>query len=168
MLVEEIRSGKLFSGVMDMQVLDSMSSELYQWGGYRGSSPHRKWETIGMARSISRKLLDFMDFSLWSNEPINRGLDGLMTRNLSAVGLLPIPYGQDVQIALEDGDYLFGHTGIRTTDFEGLAVDVKTNHNISPLENYNLTDRDIIKESRSLLERDLGVTIAGKILGVGE
>lgn len=168
MLVEEIRSGKLFSGVMDMQVLDSMSSELYQWDGYRGSSPHRKWETIGMARSISRKLLNFMDFSLWSNEPINRGLDGLMTRNLSAVGLLPIPYGQDVQIALEDGNYLFGHTGIRTTDFEGLAVDVKTNHNISPLENYNLTDRDIIKESRSLLERDLGVTVADEILGIGE
>ncbi len=168
MLIEEIRSGKLFTGVMDMQIYDSISSELYHWSGYRGPSPHRKWETIGMARGLSRKLLDHLNFSLWSDEPINKGLDGLMTRKISGAGLLPIPHSEEVQIALDDGDYLFGHSGIRTADFGGLAIDVKGGQNISPLGSYNLTCHDVIKESRNLLQRNLGVEIANKILGVGK
>ena len=91
-----------------------------------------------------------------------------MTRKISGAGLLPLPHSEEVQIALDDGDYLFGHSGIRTADFGGLAIDVKGGQNISPLGSYNLTCHDVIKESRNLLQRNLGVEIANKILGVGK
>ena len=58
-----------------------------------------------MARCLSRKLLEKVDFSIWDDEDIDRGLDGLMTRKLSKIGMIPIPYGEEVWLELDGSIY---------------------------------------------------------------
>jgi hypothetical protein len=138
-LVGRISRGWLMTGLMDMHILDSESKRLFHWNGYSVSTPHRKWETIGLGRCLSRKLLDKVDFSLWGYERIDSGLDGLMTRKLASVGLIPVPLGQEVWIMLEGGEFAFGHSGIYSSDFDGFVVDVKTDENITSLEKYSIS-----------------------------
>ena len=47
----------------------------------------------------------WISFSIWGEESINRGLDGLMTRKLASIGMIPLPYGEEVWADLGDGIY---------------------------------------------------------------
>ena len=161
-LCESIEEGRLMVGLMDMHIFNAIKSKLYHWKGYRGSKPNRQWETIGMARCLSKKLLEKVNYSFWSEEEINNGLDGLMTRKMADLGLIPIPYGEEVWMNIDNEAYAFGHVGIHTTDFSGFAVDIKTNENITSLERYSMTKDDL--EYKNMIKEELGEKIFNTIM----
>ena len=167
-LVEKISSGWLMTGLMDMHILDSKASRLFHWNGYSVNTPHRMWETIGLGRCLSRKLLEKVDFSLWDKEDIDRGLDGLMTRKLASIGLIPIPHGQEVWILLEDGEYAFGHSGIYSSDVDGFVVDVKTSENITALDSYSTAGSREVSNFFDELKKKIGDEATEKIILMGE
>ena len=155
-LCKSLSEGRLMVGLIDMHLLDSNSSILYHWNGYGTTDPHKRWETIGMARCLSRMLLDKVGFSIWGGEDIDHGLDGLMTRNLSSIGLIPIPHGEEVWMRLDGKAYAFGHTGVHSEEISGFAVDVKTGDNITSIEKYNLPMHLEIGSALPLLIPNLG------------
>ena len=162
-LVGKISDGWLMTGLMDMHILDSKAGRLFHWNGYSVKTPHRMWETIGLGRCLSKKLLEKVEFSLWDKEDIDSGLDGLMTRKLASIGLIPIPHGQEVWILLEDGEFAFGHSGIYSSDVDGFVVDVKTSENITALDAYSALES---KEETNLyddLRNKIGDEAIGKI-----
>ena len=75
-----------------------------------------------------------VDFSIWGDEDIDRGLDGLMTRKLSKIGMIPIPYGEEVWLELDGSIYAFGQVGMYSSEIDGFAVDVKSGQNITSRE----------------------------------
>ena len=166
-LVGRISRGWLMTGLMDMHVLDSKSNQLFHWNGYSVSAPHRMWETIGLGRCLSRKLLEKVDFSLWGSEQIDRGLDGLMTSKLASVGLIPVPLGQEVWIMLEDGEFAFGHSGLYSSDIDGFVVDVKTEENITLLEKYNVSEVNEVKNWLPGIRQKIGEDATEIITSMG-
>ena len=167
-LLEKVSSGWLMTGLMDMHILDSNGGRLFHWNGYSVNTPHRMWETIGLGRCLSRKLLDRVDFSLWDKEDIDSGLDGLMTRKLASIGLIPIPHGQEVWILLEDGEFAFGHSGIYSADVDGFAVDVKTSENITDLDSYSAMKEEVKSNWQNNLRYNIGAEAAEKITSMGK
>ncbi len=167
-LVGKISDGWLMTGLMDMHILDSEGGRLFHWNGYSVSTPNRMWETIGLGRCISRKLLEKMDFSLWGGEEINSGLDGLMTRRLASIGLIPLPHGQEVWISLDDGDYAFGHSGMFSSDIGGFVVDVKTDKNITSLERYAVSESGEVTDWKDLFRTKIGEEATEIIASMGD
>jgi len=125
------------------------------------------WETIGLGRCLSRKLLEKVDFSLWGSEQIDRGLDGLMTSKLASVGLIPVPLGQEVWIMLEDGEFAFGHSGLYSSDIDGFVVDVKTEENITLLEKYNVSEVNEVKNWLPGIRQKIGEDATEIITSMG-
>lgn len=167
-LCESISEGRLMSGLMDMHILDSKKEKMYHWNGYVMSNPLRKWETIGMARCLSRRLLEKVDFSIWEEEDIDKGLDGLMTRKLAKLGLIPIPFGEEVWLEIEGSLYAFGHSGMYSSEIDGFALDVKSGHNITPIENYRINEFEEVEDYLEVLKNKLGEGLADEIIQVGE
>ena len=162
-LVGSIAEGRLMVGLMDMQILDLEKTRFMHWHGYSVSDKIRTWETIGLGRCLSRKLLDKVGFSIWGEESINRGLDGLMTRKLASIGMIPLPYGEEVWADLGDGIYAFGHTGIYTSDIDGFALDVKSTENITPFENYHTSQFEEIEFTEKRLSSFIGGAAVEKL-----
>ena len=162
-LCESVSDGRLMCGLMDMHILDSKREKMYHWNGYLVNNHFRRWETIGMARCLSRRLLEKVDFSIWEEEDIDKGLDGLMTRKLANLGLIPIPFGEEVWMELEGSLYAFGHSGKYSSDIGGFAVDVKSGGNITPIENYRITEFEVIDDHMEVLKNHLGEDLANNI-----
>ena len=167
-LCKSISQGRLMTGLMDMHIFDSIRAKMYHWNGYVMNNPHRRWETIGMARCLSRKLLEKVDFSIWGDEDIDRGLDGLMTRKLSKIGMIPIPYGEEVWLELDGSIYAFGQVGMYSSEIDGFAVDVKSGQNITPLESYNISEFQLIDEYEEIMKENLGEVVFEEITSIGE
>ena len=165
-LVGSISEGRLMVGLMDMQILDLEKLRFMHWHGYSVTDKSRSWETIGLGRCLSRKLLDKVGFSIWGEEDISRGLDGLMTRKLASIGMIPLPYGEEVWSDLGDGIYAFGHTGIYTSDIDGLALDVKSSENITPLENYRISQVEEIEFPENRLVSFIGGAATEKLRNI--
>ena len=163
-LCDAIRAGSLMVGLMDMHIFNTKNNNLYHWKGYKNKQPNRQWETIGMARCISRKLLQKVNYSLWDEEDINRGLDGLMTRKIAKIGLLTIPYGEEVWMNIDNEAYACGHVGLHTNDFSGFAVDVKTNENITNLERYSVNKNNY--EDIEKMKEQLGEITTNDIMRI--
>ena len=166
-LCESISEGRLMSGLMDMHILDLLESKMYHWNGYVMNNPHRRWETIGMARCMSKKLLEKIEYSLWDDEDIDRGLDGQMTRKLSRIGMIPIPFGEEVWLELDGAIHAFGHVGMYSTEIGGFAVDVKSGQNITPLERYKISEFQIIENYEEVLIDNLGEAVSEEINSIG-
>ena len=115
-------------GLLDCYFLDSRSDRFAHWRGYRN---HRKGESIGMARMLSKNLLDKMDWKVWPI-PANRGLDSIMMKRL-----LLIKHTQKMFKCKDEGI---------------MALDVKTSINVSKIETY----RDLHNEPYNNLGRFLG------------
>ena len=148
--------GRLMVGLLDMYVLDKAGSELSHWDGYESTSRSRQWETIGLARCLSKRLLESLNYSIWGDLGIDRGLDGAMTRRLAEVGLLPLPAGEEVLMTVGSERIAFGHVGLRLADIGGFAMDVKSSMNLSSLESYQLENGIRGDEAYTIIEEHLG------------
>jgi hypothetical protein len=65
-------------GILDMYVYYVKNKKLYYWGGY---GKIRSGEPIGLARCISRKVLDNLKWKLWDDK-INKSLDFSMWQKI--------------------------------------------------------------------------------------
>ncbi|GIR28158.1 MAG: hypothetical protein CM15mP42_11080 [Methanobacteriota archaeon] len=78
-------------GIKDFYIYDTERRKLAYWRGYgKLNDAHRMNETIGLARCLSRTLLDKLDFNIWNDLNISRNLDGAMTTRLKEVGIYPV------------------------------------------------------------------------------
>lgn len=127
-LVQPIINGEHhFSGLGDCAMVDN--DEVIRWRGYNNTNqPHRSGEPIGASRIISSQLLDEIDWSLWSAEPINKGLDSLVMKKLENMGYL-----------YADTNYIFKQQEIEikklkiltNTKYTETVVDIKTSVNVT-------------------------------------
>ena len=99
-------------GLIDCYFFDARVNKLTYWLGYRN---HRRGESIGMARMLSKELLNKLDWKVW-RKPINRGLDSEMMRNLNTI------------------KYSKAMFSCKKEDI--MALDVKTDVNISNIKTY--------------------------------
>ena len=120
---DEMEKGTDLIGLLDCYFFDARVNKLNYWVGYRN---HRRGESIGMARMISKKLLDRLDWKVW-HKPLNKGLDGEMMRVFKR-----LPFTQAMFSCKEQNI---------------MAVDVKTKVNVSNINTYrdlHLVDTKIL------------------------
>lgn len=112
-------------GMRDCYFYDSPTDRLGYWGGFEVA--HRKGESMGMCRTLSRRVLDLLHWEPWYG-PANAGLDWLMS-----VKLKKIKHTQHV-FSLREED-LF-------------AVDYKTEVNICHFDLYKteIVDSKLLKQ----------------------
>lgn len=138
-----LAQGVLFCGFPDGVFFDLCEpSGSVHWHGYGGSShehgmPWRLNETIGMGRLLARPLLDWLDYSLWAGEGIDKSLDARAKERVSASGLLPLGFDEHLPVWWHGRRYLFGQLALPMARLDGLAVDIKLpGENITVLEKY--------------------------------
>ena len=123
-------------GVKDMYVFDVATKRFGRWRGYRPNIyEDRTGETIGMARCISRKVMEMVNYDIWLNIGADSGLDGIMSSRFKSLGLEYCSESNTPLCEIE-GDskkYKWGHVGHYLSDLESVGVDVKTNTNITSL-----------------------------------
>lgn len=140
---ELLDQGVLFCGLPDGVFFDlQQPAESVYWRGYGGKTsehgmPWRLNETIGMGRLLARPLLEYLDYSLWAGEGINKSLDARAKERVSAIGLRPLCYDQHLPVWWEGRPYLFGQLALPMARLDGLAVDLKLpEQNVTALEKY--------------------------------
>lgn len=79
--VKAMEQGFDFIGIDSCYIYDAISNQMVYWGGYTN---HRRGEPSGMARCLSKDLLEKLDYEPWANG-INKGLDGTMWQKLKKV-----------------------------------------------------------------------------------
>lgn len=134
-----LNEGVLAAGFTDGYFLDlSDPVNFIYWAGYGGMKqnagmPSRVNETMGMGRFYSKELLELLGYSLWSGEPINRGLDGRAKTRLLNFGF---------RCVNEDGlvdyqGYKIGQLGISMREKNIFALDIKYPEvSVTPIKNY--------------------------------
>ncbi len=70
-------------GLKDLYFYEIQNDITYYFSGYPPPSPR----TIGAGRCFSRHILDKMNFRLWADEKVNRGLDSCSTRQMARKGI---------------------------------------------------------------------------------
>lgn len=79
--LREMNKGFDFIGVGSCFVYSRVEKKLVYWPGYSGWLNYRKGESAGVARCLSARLLNFLNWKVWDCD-INKGLDGCMTKRL--------------------------------------------------------------------------------------
>lgn len=77
-----MRDGFDYIGLLDQFFLHAQSRELRRFCGYKN---HRKGEPVGIGRCLSKSLVSRLHGKLWPKGH-KRGLDGLMTKRITAMG----------------------------------------------------------------------------------
>ena len=114
-------------GILDIYYYDLSEGDLCYWPGFglKDIDKKREGEPMGMARCLSRELLDKMGWNVW-NEKINKGLDWTMWQKIK---------GYDAKIAT-----------IKMKDIGAFGVDLKSETNICNMEMYDceVVSKDIM------------------------
>jgi len=127
---KEMDKGTDLIGLIDCYFLDSRTDEFNYWLGYRN---HRRGESIGMARMLSAKLLDKLDWSVWDT-PANKGLDSMMMKRLKT-----IKYSEKMFNCKKENI---------------MALDVKSNINVSNIKTYRDLHKEPIKNLSNFISED--------------
>jgi hypothetical protein len=143
---EKLEKGYLMLGIKDFYIYDAERRKLAYWRGYgKLNDAHRMNETIGLARCLSRPLLDKLNFNIWNDLNISRNLDGAMTTRLKEVGIYPVSETKMPYIYLKNRLYGAGHLGYKLKEIEGFAIDIKTKTNVTSFDRYLARDPDSIE-----------------------
>jgi hypothetical protein len=136
---ELIAQDYVLIGVKDMFILDIDSKRFGRWVGYLpGADTKRVGETIGMARCISRKVLEMVGYDIWGPVEIDSGLDGVMSERFKQLQLnycSPIT-AQIHQVNEDPKLYKWGHVGYYLHELGAVGIDIKTSTNITKLDTY--------------------------------
>tara|TARA_Y100001963_G_scaffold34083_1_gene47259 strand:+ start:5507 stop:6265 length:759 start_codon:yes stop_codon:yes gene_type:complete len=134
-----IEKNYVLIGVKDMYMLDVPTKRFGRWVGYLpGADTKRVGETIGMARCLSRKIMEMVDYNIWGPIEANSGLDGIMSQRFQELQLkycsaLTCPIhrvNEDTKM------YNWGHVGYYLSELKSVGVDIKTSTNITRLDEY--------------------------------
>lgn len=116
-----------FIGITDMYFFNIKNNNLYYWGGYSKNSK-RYNETIGLGRCISKSLLNKLNYEPWTNN-INKGLDFSLQKKLNLI-------------------YNFKETKISLINEDCLACDIKSDLNITNINEYDKQIKLINKDNK--------------------
>jgi len=116
-----IELGYDFAGFKDCYYYDAKKKQGYFWNGWTVS--HRRGESIGMGRLLSRNALTLLGGRPWSKG--NRGLDWIMTQRLKKFKKL-----KRMTLSMKDNNYVL--------------VDIKGFGSISSLGSYDLEPVDTL------------------------
>ena len=142
----KLNKGHLMLGIKDFYIYDSKSQKLAYWRGYgKLNDAHRMDETIGLARCLSRPLLDKLNFNIWNDLDISRNLDGAMTTRLKEIGIYPTSEENIPYIKIDNQIYGAGHLGYKLKEIKGFAIDIKTKTNVTSFDRYLARDPDSIE-----------------------
>lgn len=126
--VDLVVRGADYAGLVDQYFLRwSAGWESIRFPGYVGA---RAGEPVGLGRLISSAVLDSLDWRPWHGSA-DRGLDGVMTRRIDAIGVRC-----DVR---------------RMDDVGGVAVDIKSSTNIWPYERF--VEASVAVDPETILSR---------------
>jgi hypothetical protein len=117
-------------GLKDCYFLDARTDELTYWAGYTN---HRRGESLGMARMLSRGLLMKMNWNIWQSG-LKKGLDSSMMRNIKR-----LQYSEKMFLCRKEGV---------------AAVDIKTNINVSDIRTYTGLHKKDLNEFSKFLSED--------------
>lgn len=109
--IECVNKGIDYTGFEDFHMYDG---SLYHWGGYTG---FRSGEPIGAGRFYSKNLLNNLNWDLWGEQEINKGLDLLATKKMNKIS--------------------FTKEIVTTSSVGGMIVDIKTEQNLTNLNKYD-------------------------------
>lgn len=140
------KEGANVVGFIDGHFYKTGSNEMLFWKGYGGSKrqlgmPERVGESIGMGRMLSRDVLERLDFKVWSGEPINKGLDLRMRRNLEKIGFLHVEYEE-----MNTGSFKRAIPCAIVTlksGTEHMLLDVKYEANVTDFEKYRTNSHNV-------------------------
>jgi glycosyltransferase involved in cell wall biosynthesis len=123
-----LEDGDMFVGLLDAYFIELASEQMIYWRGFGdlAGQPERVNETLGMGRCLSRRLLEQLNYSLWSGRACNRGLDRLARARLAEIGHQPILRRDAVNLAADERQGRYGQLGVRLADTGGMAVDLKS------------------------------------------
>jgi len=143
---KKLKQGYVMLGIKDFYIYDAERRKLAYWRGYgKLNDAHRMNETIGLARCLSKLLLDKLDFNIWNDLNISRNLDGAMTTRLKEVGIYPVSEAKMPYVNLGNQLYGAGHLGYKLKEIEGFAIDIKTKTNVTSFDRYLARDPDSIE-----------------------
>lgn len=126
-------------GILDMYLFDLKQLKAYYWGGY--AKKHKRFgESIGMGRCLSKKIVENLNYQLWEDD-LNRALDSSMMKKIKLLS-------QSININISN---------FRIKEV-GVACDIKTDNNISKLEDFLptselITDRNLYDYIKNLVCR---------------
>ncbi|MEA1051587.1 hypothetical protein U5801_17500 [Lamprobacter modestohalophilus] len=84
-----------------------------------------------------RRLLEWLDYSLWAGDGIDKSLDARAKERVSARSLLPLGFDEHLPVWWHGRRCFFGQLALPMARLDGLAVDVKLpGENITVLEKY--------------------------------
>jgi hypothetical protein len=136
-LLGKLTEGRLVVGILDFYIFDSNKEKLMYWPGYEKLN-HRHGETIGLCRLISKDLLVKINYKIWEDLEIDKGLDLAMTNKFIKFGLLPMHNSNEVFIKIGDNRISLAHSGFYLKELSGFAIDIKSELNITPIESYKM------------------------------
>jgi hypothetical protein len=105
-----------FMGITDMYIYDLLKKKFYYWNGYTGA---RLNDTIGLGRCISKKIIQELDYKLWT-DGLNKGLDGSMKIKLDNL----------------KKKINYKSVTVKCKNLNGMAVDIKGGLNITDLNKF--------------------------------
>ncbi|RZD36954.1 MAG: hypothetical protein CXT75_05750 [Methanobacteriota archaeon] len=166
---KKLKKGYMMLGIKDFYIYDAERRKLAYWRGYgKLNDAHRMNETIGLARCLSKPLLDKLNFNIWNDLNISRNLDGAMTTRLKEVGIYPVSEAKMPYINLENRLYGAGHLGYKLEEIKGFAIDIKTKTNVTSFDRYLARDPDSIEYlDGDSLDSKLNEDIIIKIVKLG-
>jgi len=119
-------------GILDIYYYDILTKKLHYWPGYGNCQKDKKRrnEPLGLARCISNKMINLVNWHLWDNN-VNKGLDWIMWQRLKRVQCKPV--------------------SVKLTAINAFAVDLKSGHNINNLGLFKTirVDDKIMRQSLS-------------------
>lgn len=168
-----ILSGVSLAGLPKAYFLNLNASPptLILWNGYGSSAkclgqPHRLGETIGMARVLSKSLLEKLDYSLWPGLELNKGLDYHSLRRMMGFGHLPVSFSHYTSSPLFKATDGIGQVCIELDDIDAFAVDIKYGDgNVTSFDKYVSCDctHNIIDNPWNTLSTRLGEELTDRL-----
>jgi len=141
-LLGKLTDGRLVVGILDFYIFDSKKEKLMYWPGYEKNN-HRHGETIGLCRLISKDLLIKLDYKIWEDLDIDKGLDLAMTNKFIQFGLLPMHNSNEIFIKIGNNNKIsLAHSGFYLKELSGFAIDIKSELNITPIESYKMKNKN--------------------------
>ncbi len=161
--VEALHKGYLFYGVADLAI--SNNSRSVYWPGYQAHfTPRRFLESIGAARMIAKPLLKSLDYKLWNEKEINKGLDRLITDKLDELGFPRSNLEYCPTITHNNQTYYWGQVLHSYKDTKTFTTDFKVGGgNITAFESFIKNGNCEFWVTREDLVKEYGEPVISKI-----
>lgn len=138
--IKAVDRAELFLGFLDINFLINFSEVIY-WPGYNikansSNADNRLGETIGAGRFYSKYLLRGLNFNIWDNISINKGLDRYASKKMETLGLMKISSNFSKEKLINGENVRLGQLYESIMDIDGFLVDIKSEESLTPIDKY--------------------------------